>query len=75
MSVQGRVGRLTALAIATGTLVAAGTGVAGASTAGTATHQMTASGKGSALHLVINLPTAIADGSAIAITTPITPGR
>ncbi|MDX6198533.1 MAG: hypothetical protein QOJ79_1684, partial [Actinomycetota bacterium] len=29
MSVQGRVGRLTALAIATGTLVAAGSGVAG----------------------------------------------
>jgi hypothetical protein len=62
MSVQGRVGRFTALAIATGTLVAAGTGVAGAATTtGTVTHQMTASGKGSALHLVINLPTAIAD--------------
>ncbi|MDT7546915.1 MAG: hypothetical protein QOE99_3025 [Actinomycetota bacterium] len=58
MSVQGRVGRLTALAIATGTLVAAGSGVAGASAAGT--RQMTASGKGSALHLTINLPTAIA---------------
>jgi hypothetical protein len=58
MSVQGRVGRLTALAIATGTLVAAGSGTAGAAAADT--RQMTASGKGSALHLVINLPTAIA---------------
>jgi hypothetical protein len=59
MSVQGRVGRLTALAIATGTLVAAGSGVAGA-TAPTGTRQMTASGTGSALHLTINLPSAIA---------------
>jgi hypothetical protein len=59
MSVQGRVGRLTALAIATGTLVAAGSGVAGAS-APTGTRQLTASGKGSALHLTINLPDAVA---------------
>jgi hypothetical protein len=59
MSVQGRVGRLTALAIATGTLVAAGSGIAGAS-APAGARQMTASGKGSALHLTINLPDAIA---------------
>ncbi|MBK5307613.1 MAG: hypothetical protein JJD92_13060 [Frankiaceae bacterium] len=59
MSVQGRVGRLTALAIATGTLVAAGSGVAGAS-APAGTRQMTASGVGSALHLTINLPDAVA---------------
>jgi hypothetical protein len=59
MSVQGRVGRLTALAIATGTLVAAGSGVAGAS-APAGTRQLTASGVGSALHLTINLPDAIA---------------
>jgi hypothetical protein len=62
MSVQGRVGRLTALAIATGTLVAAGSGVAGASSTDSAagTRQMTASGSGSALHLTINLPDAVA---------------
>jgi hypothetical protein len=59
MSVQGRVGRLTALAIATGTLVAAGSGVAGAS-APAGTRQMTASGTGSALHLTLNLPDAVA---------------
>ncbi|MDX6196991.1 MAG: hypothetical protein QOJ79_142 [Actinomycetota bacterium] len=59
MSVQGRVGRLTALAIATGTLVAAGSGVAGAS-APAGTRQLTASGQGSALHLTINLPDAVA---------------
>jgi hypothetical protein len=59
MSVQGRVGRLTALAIATGTLVAAGSGIAGAS-APAGTRQLTASGKGSALHLTINLPDAVA---------------
>ncbi|MDQ1687012.1 MAG: hypothetical protein QOC82_3749, partial [Frankiaceae bacterium] len=59
MSVQGRVGRLTALAIATGTLVAAGSGVAGAS-APAGTRQLTASGTGSALHLTINLPDAVA---------------
>jgi len=59
MSVQGRVGRLTALAIATGTLVAAGSGVAGAS-APAGTRQLTASGTGAALHLTINLPAAAA---------------
>src|SRR3954471_10014688 len=59
MSVQGRVGRLTALAIATGTLVAAGSGVAGAS-APAGTRQLTASGKGAALHLTLNLPDAVA---------------
>jgi len=61
MSSQGRVGRLTALALATGTLVAAGTGVAGAAgSAPAGTSQMIAKGTGSALHLTINLPTAIA---------------
>jgi hypothetical protein len=62
MSVQGRVGRLTALAIATGTLVAAGSGIAGAAVnnASAGTRQLTASGTGSALHLTINLPAAIA---------------
>ncbi|GAC1611766.1 MAG: hypothetical protein NVS3B26_27900 [Mycobacteriales bacterium] len=59
MSGQGRAARLTALAIATGTLVAAGSGVAGAASA-TGSRQMTGSGTGSALHLTINLPTAIA---------------
>ncbi|GAC1443164.1 MAG: hypothetical protein NVSMB55_16030 [Mycobacteriales bacterium] len=59
MSVQGRVGRLTALAIATGTLVTAGSGVAGAA-APAGTRQLTASGTGSALHLTINLPAAVA---------------
>jgi hypothetical protein len=60
MSVQGRVGRLTALAIATGTLVAAGSGVAGAAAPAGGTRQMTASGTGSALHLTLNLPAAVA---------------
>lgn len=59
MSGQGRAARCTALAIATGTLVAAGSGVAGAA-APAGTRQMTASGTGSALHLTINLPTALA---------------
>lgn len=59
MSVQGRVGRLTALAIATGTLVASGAGVAGAAPAA-GTRQLTATGAGSALHLTINLPAAVA---------------
>src|SRR4051794_25191239 len=59
MAVQGRVGRLTALALATGTLVATGAGVAGAATPA-GTRQLTASGKGAALHLTINLPDAVA---------------
>lgn len=58
MAVTGRVGRLTALALATGTLLAAGTGVAGA--AATDTRQMTATGSGSALKITINLPEAAA---------------
>ncbi|MCA1720871.1 MAG: hypothetical protein LC779_07160 [Actinobacteria bacterium] len=58
MAVQGRVGRLTALALATGTIVAASTGVAGASAADT--RQMTATGTGSALKITINLPEAAA---------------
>jgi hypothetical protein len=58
MAVQGRVGRLTALALATGTIVAASTGVAGASAADN--RQMTATGTGSALKITINLPEAAA---------------
>ncbi|HVE74508.1 MAG TPA: hypothetical protein VNA30_05380 [Mycobacteriales bacterium] len=57
MAVIGRVGRLTALALATGTLVAAGAGAAGAATD---TRQLTADGKGAALELIINLPAAVA---------------
>lgn len=50
--------RLTALALATGTLVAASAGSAGAATS---THKdvYTATGGGSVIHLVLNLPVAI----------------
>lgn len=58
MAVTGRVGRLTALALATGTIVAAGTGVASASAA--STQQMLAGGEASAVKLTINLPAAAA---------------
>ena len=60
MAVQGRVGRLTALALATGTLVAAGAGIASPASAVADTRQMTADGVGSALTITINLPTAAA---------------
>src|SRR5262249_6697318 len=57
MTSNGRVARLTALALATGTLVAAGAGTAGA----TATDKTiyTASGGGSVIRLTVNLPVAV----------------
>src|SRR6476661_2903616 len=76
MAVIGRVGRLTALALATGTIVAAGTGVAGAS--GADTRQMTANGSGSALKITINLPDAAAavlGTSTIEQTISLTDGK
>ena len=60
MAVQGRVGRLTALALATGTLMAAGAGLASPASAASDARQMTADGTGSALTITINLPTAAA---------------
>ena len=76
MAVTGRVGRLTALALATGTIVAASTGVAGASAADT--RQMTATGSGSALKITINLPDAAAavlGTSTIEQTISLTDGK
>ncbi|MDP9182019.1 MAG: hypothetical protein M3P04_04500 [Actinomycetota bacterium] len=54
MTSTGRVARLTALALATGTLVAAGASTAGAAT--TNKTIFTASGGGSVLRLTVNLP-------------------
>jgi hypothetical protein len=54
MTSTGRVARLTALALATGTLVAAGASTAGAATTDKTT--FTASGGGSVLRLTVNLP-------------------
>jgi hypothetical protein len=54
MTSNGRVARLTALALATGTLVAAGSGTAGAAT--TNTDVFKALGGGSVLRLTVNLP-------------------
>ena len=76
MAVSGRVGRLTALALATGTIVAASTGVAGASVADT--RQLTADGKGAALIITINLPAAAAGvlgTSQIKQTISLTDGK
>jgi hypothetical protein len=67
--------RLTALAIATGTLVAVGTAPAGAAVA--PDNRMTASGTGSALKLTINLPAALAGnplGTKIEQTISLTDG-
>lgn len=58
MTSTGRVARLTALALATGTLVAAGAGTAGAAT--TQKTDFTASGGGSVIRLTINLPSQLA---------------
>jgi hypothetical protein len=55
---QGHLARLTALAIATGTLVAVGATPAGAAPAPES--RMTASGTGSALRITINLPAQLA---------------
>ena len=57
MTSNGRVARLTALALATGTLVAAGSGSALAATE--TKNVFNAAGGGSVLHLEINLPAAI----------------
>lgn len=57
MTSNGRVGRLTALALATGTLVAAGASTAGAATPITTTY--TTQGGGSVIHLEVNLPVAV----------------
>jgi hypothetical protein len=57
MTSYGRVARLTALALATGTLVAAGAGSAGAASTTKTTY--TATGGGSVLRLTVNLPVAL----------------
>lgn len=67
--------RLTALAVATGTLVAVGTAPAGAAVA--PENQMTASGTGSALKITINLPAALSAtglGTKIEQTISLTDG-
>ena len=72
---QGHLARLTAIAIATGTLIAAGAAPAGAATA--AESQMTATGTGSALKITVNLPAALAGtplGSRIEQTISLTDG-
>jgi hypothetical protein len=58
MTSTGRVARLTALALATGTLVAAGAGTAGAATSDKTT--FTATGGGSVIRLTVNLPAQLA---------------
>jgi hypothetical protein len=70
-----RLARLTALAVATGTLVAVGAAPAGAATA--PENRMTASGTGSALKITINLPAALAGtplGTKIEQTISLTDG-
>ncbi len=57
MTSNGRVARLTALALATGTLVAAGVGSASAATA--TKDVFNAAGGGSVLHIELNLPVAL----------------
>jgi hypothetical protein len=60
MTTNGRVARLTALALATGTLVAAGAGSAGAATTSSKlTNQIQGLGNGSVVHLHIALPVAV----------------
>ena len=57
MAVNGQVVRLIALAIATGTVVSAGVGVASAADpSSTGLHQLTAHGDGSVLTVTINVP-------------------
>jgi len=58
MTSTGRVARLAALALATGTLVAAGAGTAGA--ASTDKTAFTATGGGSVIRLTVNLPSQLA---------------
>jgi hypothetical protein len=84
MAVKGIV-RLTALAVATGTLVAAGAGTATAATA-VDTSQIVAAGDGAAIKITLNLPAQLAgvlgtetieqtismtDGSVSTVTTPL----
>jgi hypothetical protein len=61
MTTTGRVARLTALALATGTLVAAGAGGAAAATTSTSklTNQIQALGNGAVVHLHIALPASV----------------
>ena len=59
MTSTGRVARLTALALATGTLVAAGAGTAGAATTNSKT-LFTATGGGSVIRLTVNIPSQLA---------------
>lgn len=75
MAAQGHLARLTALAVATGTLVVAGS-VAPAAAAAPES-RMTATGSGSALKIVINLPAALAAsplGTRIEQTISLTDG-
>jgi len=77
MAVQGRVARLTALALATGTLVAASAGLASPASAAADARQITANGTGSALKITINLPAAAAavlGTSSIVQTISLTDG-
>jgi len=72
---KGHLARLTALAVATGTLVAVGAAPAGAALA--PENRMTASGSGSALKITINLPAALAGtplGAKIEQTISLTDG-
>ncbi len=72
---QGHLARLTALAVATGTLVAVGTAPASAAVA--PENQMTATGTGSALRITVNLPAALAGtplGKKIEQTISLTDG-
>lgn len=77
MAVQGRVARLTALALATGTIVAASAGLASPASAAADARQITANGTGSALKITINLPAAAAavlGTSSIVQTISLTDG-
>ncbi len=73
---RGTLARLTALAVATGTLVVAG-GAAPAGAAAADLNRMTATGSGSALTLTVNLPAALAGtplGQTIVQTISLTDG-
>lgn len=59
MTSNGRVGRLTALALATGTLVAVSSSAAFAATTTTTTDQIQALGDGNVIHLRVALPAAL----------------
>ncbi len=76
MAVKGQVTRLTALAIATGTLVATGAGTASA-VAGVDTTRLAGSGDGYALKLTINVPDALSSvlGKTIEQTISLTNGQ